>query len=93
MGNQRCILCKTIGSRGYFGFPIAQKFRETFENWLKVCEIPANTDIKRQFVCFRHFQMEDLVQFSNYYKPKSGKYLCINLFKKRKLFDCQLGAH
>ena len=73
MGNRRCILCKKVGSRGYFGFP--QKIQEVFEKWHQVCEIPANTDIKRQFVCFRHFQMEDLVQFSSYYKPKSGKYL------------------
>ena len=76
MGNRRCIICKKVGTKGIFSFPPANR-KKIREEWLKVCDLPASTDTKNIFVCFRHFHLKDLEELSNWFKPFPGK---LNIF-------------
>ena len=59
MGHKRCQLCQVVqknGEKGFFSFPSIKR-KSTHENWLKVCDFPADTETKKMSVCFRHFQL------------------------------------
>ena len=77
MGNKRCQLCKVVqknGEKGFFSFPSIKR-KNAHENWLKVCEIPADTETKKMSVCFRHFEQSEIEEFANYIRLNSGKIL------------------
>ena len=72
MGNRRCRLCQKVGTKGIFSFPPVKR-KKIHEQWLQVCDLPPTTDTKNIFVCFRHFQQDDLEECANWFKPKYGK--------------------
>ena len=77
MGHKRCQLCQVVqknGEKGFFSFPSIKR-KSTHENWLKVCDFPADTETKKMSVCFRHFQPSEIEEYSNYIRLTPGKIL------------------
>ena len=74
MGKFRCKLCQKVGSKGLFRFP-PPKRQKIRDQWLKVCELTADTDTRLQKICFRHFNSSQIEE-SDY-----GNYLRINSCK------------
>ena len=76
MVSKRCILCKRVGSKGFFSFPSAKskatQTKKARENWLVACDLPADADTKNKFVCFMHFKTNEIEEFSNHCKPMPG---------------------
>ena len=62
-----------LKKKGIFSFPPVNR-KKIREEWLKVCDLPASTDTKNIFVCFRHFHLKDLEELSNWFKPFPGKF-------------------
>merc|ERR1712001_602099 len=70
MVNKRCKLCQSVqknGAKGYFSFPTIKR-KPIREKWLKVCELPAETETRNVFICFRHFQLNNVEECSNYFR-------------------------
>ena len=75
MGNKRCKLCQKVGTKGFFSFPTNKKgMAATRGKWLEVCELPAETDTGKLYICFRHFQADNIEEFSNYFRVIPGKF-------------------
>ena len=73
MGNKRCKLCQKVGTKGFFGFPTNKKgMAATRGKWLEVCELPAETETGKLYICFRHFQAQNIEEFSNYFRIIPG---------------------
>ena len=93
MGHKRCQLCQVVqknGEKGFFGFPSIKR-KIAHGNWIKVCEIPADTDTKKMSVCFRHFEPSEIEEYPNYIRLKPGTILVeylqfVIFFKSAKYF-------
>ena len=78
MGNFRCKLCQTVGtkgkSKGFFSFPPTKR-QKIRDQWLKVCELTADTDTRRLKICFRHFNSSEIEEsdYGNYLRIKQSK--------------------
>lgn len=70
MGNFRCKLCQRVGfkgfSRGFFKFPTLPKRQKIRDQWLKVCELTADTDTRKLKICFRHFKSSEIEEYDKY---------------------------
>ena len=78
MGHKRCQLCQVVQKNG-------ENWILSHENWLKVCEITAETDTKKMSVCFRC----EIEEFTNYIRLKPGTILLeylqfLKFFKSEK---------
>ena len=82
MGNKRCFLCDTVqktGEKGFFGFPSSIKQKNVREKWIEICQIPAETNTKNVAVCFRHFESNQIEEYSNYVRLKAGMITSLNI--------------
>ena len=86
MGNFRCKLCQRVGfkgfSRGFFKFPTLPKRQKIRDQWLKVCELTADTDTRKLKICFRHFKSSEIEEYDKYLRINPCKtfysfFLCI----------------
>ena len=71
MGKKRCKLCPSVGVKGFFTFPTAKR-KHICEEWLKICDLPADTDTRNMFVCFRHFDSSEIEPSIGYFRAKPG---------------------
>ena len=67
----RCILCKSSGNRGFFRFPEDSRRDE----WVKICDLTADSRVDNLRICFRHFATNKLVFRGTSLKPSKGKLL------------------
>ena len=93
MGNFRCKLCQRVGfkgfSRGFFKFPTLPKRQKIRDQWLKVCELTADTDTRKLKICFRHFNSSEIEEYDNYLRInpcKTFPYLKL-IFWERTILD------
>ena len=78
MGNKRCKLCQKVGTKGFFGFPTNKKgMAATRGKWLEICELPAETETGKLYICFRHFQANNIEECSNFFRVIPGKFLLL----------------
>ena len=68
-----CCICKSSGTKGYFSFPTGSRRSD----WLDRANLPKESDlevkIKSLRVCFRHFQVNDLLVVGKHVRISKGE--------------------